>query len=483
MIVTAPTLQTTRYRLARHYLGKLRAAAAAFRQGHENSTYGLTLFDRDWPQIKQWQAWSAARADQDTAAASVCAEYPQAGAEILALRQSPQERIEWLEIGLKAAQLQGDQKRELVQLYYLALTHRDQKSTAAEEYASKAVNLARTLGDKRYVGRSLVLLGEINRMSNHYPAAQSFLEEGLAVLLKAGTRADLGLAYRGLGLLAWVRGDWLRSRDYQIQSLAIATELGREVEICNVLVDLSLPTWVLGDLSGARIYLEQCIARCRAIGYHRVLALSLNILAQSDEELGQLAEARQHYEEAIAIGRTMGILWDMSSALRNYGDLLYKLGDYAAALNHLEESLVLARAQSNRSSIAVSLRFLVEVYGKLGDLDRARRNLHEGLMIIRDFNVPLRKAHMIMTAVSLWQDRGKVAQAAEWLGTLLNFPDLPEQEQGVVQNLRERFEAELSNEQITAAIDRGKTLNLDDVIAAALAELDDASAANGIASV
>jgi len=471
MIVTAPTIQTTRYRLAQHYLGKLRAAAGAFRQGHENSAYGLTLFDRDWPQIKQWQAWSAARADQDTAAASVCAEYPRAGAEILALRQSPQERIEWLETGLKAARLRGDRQRELVQLYYLALIYRDQKSKAAEEYASNAVNLARTLGDKGYVGRSLILLGEINRVSNNYPAAQSFLEEGLAVLLEAGTRVDLGLAYRGLGLLAWVRGDWLHSRDYQIQSLAIATELGREVEACNALVDLSLPTWVLGDLSGARAYLEQCIARCRAIGYHRVLALSLNILAQSDEELGHMAEARQHYEEAIAIGRTMGILWDMSSALRNYGDLLYKMGDYAAALKHLEESLVLARAQSNRSNIAVSLSILVEVYGKLGDLDRSRRNLREGLMIIRDLNVPLRKAHMIMTAIGLWQEMGKAEQAVEWLGRLLNLPDLPQQEQSVVQNLRERFESELGEEHITAAIDRGKTLNLDDVIAAVLAEL------------
>src|SRR3972149_4269834 len=100
MLVAASPLRTTRhvahYRLAQYYLGKLRAAGAAFRRGHANSAYGLAVFDREWAQIKHWQAWLADRLADDPTAVQLCAEYPHVGADLLVLRQSPQEPIAWL---------------------------------------------------------------------------------------------------------------------------------------------------------------------------------------------------------------------------------------------------------------------------------------------------------------------------------------------------------------------------------------------------
>ena len=77
------SLQTTRYRLARHYLNKLREADAAFRRGQVNISYGLTLFDQEWEQIRYWQTWAANQNANDRSRNQLCKDFPLAGLEVL----------------------------------------------------------------------------------------------------------------------------------------------------------------------------------------------------------------------------------------------------------------------------------------------------------------------------------------------------------------------------------------------------------------
>ncbi|CAG0937153.1 hypothetical protein TFLX_06064 [Thermoflexales bacterium] len=480
MTATASLLETRRQasqRLAQYYLDKLRAAATAFRLGYDHSAYGLSVFDREWAQIKQWQAWSAAGAQQDSRAASLCAEYPQAGAELLLLRQPPQERIEWLTSGLQAtrvsaAQVQTARKHEVVLLYQLGFAYLEQAAfLKAEEYAAQALRQAHARRDRLYVGRSLNLLGEIKRAAGDMAAAQTCFEESLAVFQQLGNRRYIGQAYRGLGLLAWQRSDWPRARDYHAQHLAIATELGLEVDICDALISLSLPTWMLGDQATALACIQQCVARSRAMGYHRDLASSLHTLGQMEQEQGKLAEARPHLEEAIMICRRAGILWNLPSYLESFGFLLIALRDYPAALNSLQEGLTLARAQGSRIAAGNILCELSKVYRMLGDLDRAHHSLREGLSIARDADISLMKVHLVNAAMSLWRERGKAEQAAEWLEPLSVSPGVAGQEQAELQQQREELERELGPERLSAAIERGKRLDLDQVIDGILVEV------------
>jgi tetratricopeptide (TPR) repeat protein len=471
MTATASLLQT-RQRLAQYYLDKLRAAAAAFQLGYDNSAYGLSVFDQDWAQIKQWQAWSAAGAQQDSRAAGLCAEYPQAGAELLLLRQLPQERIEWLTAGLQAAQLPINRKHEVTLLYQLGFAYLEQAALLnAADYTTQALNLARARRDRLYVGRSLSLLGEIKRALGDMVAAQACFEESLAVFQQLGNRRYIGQAYRGLGLLAWQRSDWPRARDYHAQHLAIATELGLEVDVCDALISLSLPTWMLGDQATALAYIQQCVARSRAIGYHRDLASSLHTLGQLEQTQGKLAEARPHLEEAIAICRRTGILMNLPSYLESLGFLLYALHDYTAALNSLQEGLTLARAQGSRLAIGNILCELANVYRALGDLDRARQSLREGLSIARDAGISLMKIHLMIAAIRLWREMGQAERAAEWLGLLPKAPGIASEEQADLQQQRDGLEREIGPARLSAALERGQTLDLDRVISSLLDEL------------
>ena len=74
-MLTTPSVEQTQYRLAQHYLKKLQQANAAIQQrGTGNQSYWLGVIKQDWPQIRQWQNWSAA-ADSPTERARLCIEF------------------------------------------------------------------------------------------------------------------------------------------------------------------------------------------------------------------------------------------------------------------------------------------------------------------------------------------------------------------------------------------------------------------------
>src|ERR1700694_2114717 len=103
-----PSLREAHFRWARHYLDVLGQPAALYQRGGDSARSSVEQFDREWPQIRARQAWAAANAEAWQAAAELCAVYGTSGssgtgAPLRDLRQSPLERIAWLEAGVGAA--------------------------------------------------------------------------------------------------------------------------------------------------------------------------------------------------------------------------------------------------------------------------------------------------------------------------------------------------------------------------------------------
>src|SRR5262245_42380046 len=114
---------TARYRLARHYLDKLRATNDTYRRGNESMVFALAAFDQEWSQIKHWQAWVNGRASIDDEAKSLSSAYAEAGTDLLALRQDPRERLVWLDTALVSARETGNRRAEIQHLIAMGEAH------------------------------------------------------------------------------------------------------------------------------------------------------------------------------------------------------------------------------------------------------------------------------------------------------------------------------------------------------------------------
>jgi len=86
-------LSEREYRLARHYLNKLRTVNEAMQRGQASVSYGLVAFDQEWEQIRHWQTWTTQRASEDELRARLCIEFPLTGLEVLANRNNAEVQI------------------------------------------------------------------------------------------------------------------------------------------------------------------------------------------------------------------------------------------------------------------------------------------------------------------------------------------------------------------------------------------------------
>ena len=101
-------------RYTKHYLKVLSDADTLYEKGGKYILSGLMLFDREWANIKEGQAWAKVMMRDITErkvksnlmfALKMANSYPNDGANVLALRLHPQEEIRWLETALTAARL------------------------------------------------------------------------------------------------------------------------------------------------------------------------------------------------------------------------------------------------------------------------------------------------------------------------------------------------------------------------------------------
>jgi len=100
-------------RFATHYKDVLAVAHKLYLEGGESLLRGLALFDLEWGNIQAGHAWVVAQADAaDADVTRLGMTYPDAGANLLGLRQHAREQIRWLEIALTAARRLQDREGE-----------------------------------------------------------------------------------------------------------------------------------------------------------------------------------------------------------------------------------------------------------------------------------------------------------------------------------------------------------------------------------
>ncbi len=207
-------------RHAAHYKNVLAAADDLYLEGGDSLMRALALLDLEWPNIQTGQAWAAAHAESDGAAAQLCAGYPDAGAYCIALRLHPRERIRWLEAALRAARRRKDRAAEGRHLGNLGLAYADLgEPRRAIEFYEQALAIDREIGDRRGEGATL---------------------------------GNLGLAYADLG-------EARRAIEFYEQQLVIAREIGDRRGEGNALWNMSLALDKLGNRAQAVAYAEAAL--------------------------------------------------------------------------------------------------------------------------------------------------------------------------------------------------------------------------------
>jgi DNA-binding SARP family transcriptional activator/predicted ATPase len=301
----------------------------------------------------------------------------------------------------------------------------------AVQHLEAGLALARQVNAPRVEIQALCMLGQAASEQGDYNTAKQRLDEALTLARERGDRTREASALSMLASIAWRWGDIEQTERCVQESLTIYRELGHRQRIPRLLNILGIVAIMQENYPQAEAYWEEGLSLVQEMGDRLAMADVLNNLGYiNHHNLQNLEKAKQYYIESLSIGREIGHRQGATSTLSNLGHLHVLLGEHALAWKYLREAL--------SESTAIGL-------------------------------VPLTLD--TLTGVALLRaETGQREQAAELLGLVLNHPAAEASGTQVGETILAGLRDTLATEQLEAALERGKGMKLDAVVAELLAE-------------
>lgn len=173
-----------------------------------------------------------------------------------------------------------------------------------------------------------------------------------------------------------------------------------------------------------------------------------------------------YYEQSLKMAREIDDLQVVADLLNNLGYLNHhSTGNLEKAKRYYQESLLVAREIDHRHGVTSCSANLGQLHILLGEHQVAWEYLREALLqSVAIGTVPL-TLDALVGVVQLQIEAGQYLSAAELLGLTLSHPALEADVGQVTESALGRLRKKLPAEQLEAAMDRGKTLQLDTVVA------------------
>ena len=335
-----PSFRDAHLRHAEHYRAILNVANQLYEQGGDALEQGLDWFDRDWTNIRSGLNWAAENFGSDSAAAMLCSQYVDSGAEIFQLRLHPRQRLKWLRAALIAAQLSKDRAREGKHSGNLGITYGLLgRLSEAKPCVEQHLAIARELGDRQGEGRALGNLGNLYNLIGERQKAIELYQQRLNITRQMGDRLGEAQALSNLGMAYENLGEMGPALEFQKQGLAIKREIGDRYGEVQALTNLGVVYADIGDVRRAIECQEQALEIARDIGDERGEGAALGNLGARYLDLGKAQVAVEFFRQQLDIARRTGDLHSEGTALWNMSMALEKLRDQAQSLAHAESAL------------------------------------------------------------------------------------------------------------------------------------------------
>ncbi len=316
----------------------------------------------------------------------------------------------------------------------------------------------------------LVKLGSNYYEMSDFSTAKEYLEPGLALAREAGERETEVAALYEFGRIALRHGKYDTARTRLEEVLSLAREINNSDGVANSLKDLGNVAAIQGEHEKAKRYYEESITICKKTGNRWGVAACLGNLGTVASGRGEYEVAQRYYEESKAICEEIGNRGGVSVCLMNLGVVVSMCKDFDMAQHYYQEALSISREIGRRDGIAICLNNLAHNMADQDEWGKSWSYYREAL----DESAATGIAFITMEALSgfarLKAKSEQYTRAAELLGLVLNHPATYEptkqETEPIIDVLREKLPAN----EMEAAMERGKTLELDAVVAEILAE-------------
>jgi predicted ATPase len=330
-----------------------------------------------------------------------------------------------------------------------------------------------TLSESNMIDRAtlLVQLGNAHNQVGDYPQATQHFEEGLTLARQANDSQTEIMALIELGGVANTQGRYGEAEHHLEQAMGLARECDDAEGRALALRGMSSVAFRRGDFDKVQSYAEASLAIYRRLDNRQGIAITLRTLSTTARIRGEYQEAEQYLEESLTFHREIGDRQGAALCLNNLGEIARIQEKYEEAARHYEKSLAIAEEIDLRLVIAACLINLGLVYASLGEDGVSSKYLYGALEKSTAIGVvPI--TLFALTGIAELRVKAKhYVQAAELLGLVLDHPAIDAQNKEEAEPILSMLREALPAGELETALERGKALELRQVVAEMLGEI------------
>jgi len=218
-----------------------------------------------------------------------------------------------------------------------------------------------------YLAMAAVSQGELT-------LARTQLTESLAISRRGDDWAGMASAFHRFSL---GNSDYPEVCRLCMESLALWQKVGRPDRIASVTLELGWHLWCMGDYAAASAHLRAGLALCEELDLPNEKAWALNSLGSVAWSVGDLATAERLQVEALSIYTALGRQGATGMCKADLSMTLAGVGRVAEAISLAQESVAIMRSVNNQMMLTMSLNCLSIAYLAAGDFVATRNTLVE----------------------------------------------------------------------------------------------------------
>jgi len=357
---------------------------------------------------------------------------------------------------------------ELLQKRKTTRLHDNKDWQEGRQLMAGATAIFADLGDQLERAHTLRLSGLL-KIAFSLEEAEQDLHSALQIMKSHGDLASAANVLWNLAEVSLWQGKVDLGFAYFDDMIEAYERLGNRKLLANALSFKSIELLRFGTVEDARCMRNRSLELTREIDDDQLTAWSLWELGEIDRVAGKFDEARERYTEALQIFQSLDNDIGIAFYFRGFGDLFLAIGDPNSSLDYFQRSLTLAQERHDWSA-AYALGGLGRALLALGRYQAAGTEFGKALKLAYEINHNDLIMVFLAGICKLLIVNGEEARAVE-LGTFIlhqykTWAEIKNQVLDTI-NLASR---QLSDEQISAAQERGRSASKEAIVAQYLAE-------------
>lgn len=325
-----------------------------------------------------------------------------------------------------------------------AYWHKSNYAGSIESH-EQALEIWRSLSDKKGIGKSLIGIGNANVRKGDSHEALKHLQNALRSFEEADYAEGTASIYNNIGIIYKNWGDYEKAAMYYHKALEIKEKSeASKGSIANSYNNIGILYFFQENYPKALEYIQIAEKINRECSNIPALADNYNNIALIHNKKGRNDEALNYLNESLKMKRELGDKTGMTVSYREIGEVHKQQGRYDEALKNYLEALKIREEIDSRNGIGFFCNRVGETLMLIGKYDEAISYLMRGLKISLEVGAKAFVKESYQYLSKTYALKNNYEKAYDYLSEFINLKDelFSEERTKTISEIQTKYEAE-----------------------------------------